>query len=170
MVKTERDRTNFIVFPPLLLLATIGFAPVLQWLWPLGVLTGLSQQWRIPVGAALVLLGIALSALGRHALFARGTNVNPLRPALALATDGIFQWIRNPMYVGGGSLMVGLALAFAIDWLPLLMIPSGLLLHFGIERREERYLIGKFGDEYRRYCAMVPRYILGLAPGTRQES
>jgi protein-S-isoprenylcysteine O-methyltransferase Ste14 len=103
-----------------------------------------------------------------RALVRRGTNVNPLRPALALATDGLFRWTRNPMYVGGGPLMLGLAIAFGIDWLLLLMIPSGLLLHFGIVRREERYLIGKFGDEYRRYCAAVPRYLSGLAPGYHQ--
>ena len=63
------------------------------------------------------------------------------------------------MYVGGGPLMLGLAIAFGIDWLLLLMIPSGLLLHFGIVRREEQYLISKFGEEYRRYCARVPRYL-----------
>jgi len=73
------------------------------------------------------------------------------------------------MYVGGGPLMLGLAVAFGIDWLPLLMIPGGLLLHFGIVRREEQYLVGKFGDEYRRYCARVPRYVRGLAPGYRPQ-
>ncbi|AMN38605.1 methyltransferase family protein [Rhodoplanes sp. Z2-YC6860] len=168
MAATEHDRPNLMVFPPLLLIATIALAAVLQWWWPLGVLGGLGQRWRIPVGAALMLLGIVLTALGGRTLVRRGTNVNPLRPALALATDGIFRWSRNPMYVGGGPLMLGLAIAFGIDWLLLLMIPSGLLLHFGVVRREERYLVGKFGEEYRRYCAAVPRYLPGLAPGHHQ--
>jgi protein-S-isoprenylcysteine O-methyltransferase Ste14 len=168
MAATEHDRPNLMVFPPLLLLATIVLAAVLQWSWPLGGLGSLDQRWRIPVGAALVLLGVVPTALGARTLVRRGTNVNPLRPALALATDGIFRWTRNPMYVGGGPLMLGPAIAFSIDWLLLLMIPSGLLLHFGIVRREERYLIGKFGDEYRRYCAAVPRYLSDLAPGHHQ--
>ena len=63
------------------------------------------------------------------------------------------------MYVGGGPLMIGLAIVFALDWLPLLMVPSGSLLHFGIVRREEDYLERKFGEEYRRYKARVPRYV-----------
>jgi protein-S-isoprenylcysteine O-methyltransferase Ste14 len=48
------------------------------------------------------------------------------------------------------------------------MVPAAFVLHFGIVRREERYLAGKFGDEYRRYCAQVPRYVPGLAPGHHQ--
>jgi protein-S-isoprenylcysteine O-methyltransferase Ste14 len=64
--------------------------------------------------------------------------------------------------------MIGLAVVFALDWLPLLMVPAAFVLHFGIVRREERYLAGKFGDEYRRYCAQVPRYVPGPAPGHHQ--
>jgi protein-S-isoprenylcysteine O-methyltransferase Ste14 len=56
--------------------------------------------------------------------------------------------------------MVGIAVAFALDWLVLLQIPAHLILHYGIIRREERYLEQKFGEEYRSYKARVPRYLL----------
>jgi len=42
---------------------------------------------------------------------------------------------------------------------PLLYVPSLLLLHFGIIRREERYLERKFGGDYLTYKARVGRYV-----------
>ena len=142
----KRDRANFVVFPPALLLATIALACLLQWLVPLEVLTQYDQTWRTVIGGGLLIIGLVLTQTGARALLWRGTNVNPLKPALALATNGIYRWSRNPMYVGGGPLMLGLAVVFGIDWLPVLMVPSGLILHFGIVRREEQYLADKFGE------------------------
>jgi protein-S-isoprenylcysteine O-methyltransferase Ste14 len=158
------------VFPPVVLLATIALAVALQWLFPLGLLTGLDLRWRAVIGGLLLAAGVALTIVAARALEKHGTNVNPSQPTLVLATDGIFCWTRNPIYLSGGPLMLGLAIAFGIDWLPVLMVPSLLVLHFGIVRREEQYLAGKFGDEYRRYCALVPRYLLGVAPGHHQIS
>ena len=165
MSAQQRDRANFLVFPPALLLAIIVVSSLLQWIAPLGMLAQYDQTWRIFIGGAVLLIGLVLTQAGARRLLSNGTNVNPLKPTVALATDGIYRWSRNPMYVGGGPLMLGLAIMFGIDWLPLMMIPGGLLLHFGIVRREEQYLVAKFGDDYRRYCALVPRYMPGLAPG-----
>ncbi|MGB8896882.1 MAG: hypothetical protein WCD13_21625 [Pseudolabrys sp.] len=33
-----------------------------------------------------------------------------------------------------------------------------MVLHFGVVKREERYLEQKFGDAYRQYRDRVPRY------------
>ena len=89
----------------------------------------------------------------------RGTNVSPTRPTTALATEGIFGWTRNPLYVGIAPVLVGIALIFALDWLLLLMVPSYFILHFAVVMREEQYLESKFGDAYRSYKASVARYV-----------
>ena len=115
-------------------------------------------------------MGLLLTLIGARTLLIRGTNVNPLKPATALAIEGIYRWTRNPMYVGGAPLMIGIAIVFGLDWLPLLMVPAAFVLHFGIVRREEQYLEHKFGQDYRRYRAGVPRYVAGLAPGHHQEN
>ena len=45
---------------------------------------------------------------------------------------------------------------------------SAVVLHFGVVKREERYLEAKFGDAYRAYKAQVPRYGVPLSrPASR---
>ena len=153
------DRPDVLVFPPVILIATIALGFLLQWLVPFGVLASFDRTSRYIAGGILCLVGLIVSALGARTLVGRGTNVNPAKPALALAINGIYRWTRNPMYVGGAPLMIGLAVAFALDWLIVLLVPSFILLHFGVVRREERYLERKFGEDYRRYLARVPRYV-----------
>jgi protein-S-isoprenylcysteine O-methyltransferase Ste14 len=62
------------------------------------------------------------------------------------------------MYLGGSLAMFAIAFLFTLDWLPLLYLPGAVLLHLGIIVPEEQYLESKFGEEYRRYSAKVPRY------------
>ena len=155
---SEADHPDVIVFPPVIAIATIVIAALLQWLIPIGLLARLALSWRIAAGAALVIAGVVLAGAGARALVRRGTNVRPSLPVLALAENGVFGWTRNPIYLGGGPIMAGIALIFGIDWLVLLMVPSLMILHFGVVLREEHFLERKFGDAYRTYKARVPRY------------
>src|SRR5262245_18767408 len=162
MIESSEDHPNVIVFPPLILAATVLLGCLLQWPLPIGLLASFGQSRRIPLGVVVFVAGISLAATGRRMLTRLGTNVSPLRPTTALATDGIFRWMRNPLYCGGTLVMLGIALVFALDWLLLLILPSILILHFGVVRREERYLERKFGERYRLYKLNVPRYGLGF--------
>jgi protein-S-isoprenylcysteine O-methyltransferase Ste14 len=153
------DTAGVIAPPPLIALAAVVIGVLADWLLPLDLL-GSILNWpvRIGLGAALLLGGVALVMAGEGAFKRVGTNVPPWRPSLALATTGISVRLRNPMYVGAMLILAGIAAALASDWLAILLIPTALVLHFGVVRREERYLEGKFGDDYRRYKASVPRY------------
>lgn len=159
---SKSDAPNVVVFPPVILLVTVALAVGLQWLEPLGLLARIDPTCQLAAGGLLLLFGVFPTIAGAITLRRHGTNVLPSRPATALITDGIYRWTRNPMYAGGAPVMIGIAIIFALDWLPVLMIPSWLTLHFGVVRREEEYLEQKFGDDYRRYCKRVSRY-LGLA-------
>jgi protein-S-isoprenylcysteine O-methyltransferase Ste14 len=162
MPKTSPDHPNVIIFPPLILATTVTLGCLLQWLLPLGQLMHASQIWRGIAGGIAILGGVSLAVAGRRMLVQLGTNVSPLRPTTALATDGIYKWTRNPLYTGGALVMFGIALFFALDWLVLLIAPSVLILHLGVVSREEQYLEQKFGDKYRRYKTSVARYGLGI--------
>jgi protein-S-isoprenylcysteine O-methyltransferase Ste14 len=143
MSDSPRDRPDVVAFPPLIPVVTLMLSGLLQWLIPIGVLAATSQGLRTAAGAIFGVAGILVTVEGRLSLMRRGTNVNPLQPTLALATDGIYRWIRNPMYVGILSALLGVALIFALDWLPVLMMPAAVLLHVGIVGREEQYLTPK---------------------------
>jgi protein-S-isoprenylcysteine O-methyltransferase Ste14 len=158
MTDTSRDTPGVIIFPPLIPLSVLVVGGVLNFLVPMGVLAHVLFLGRIVVGAIAFVVGIGM-VIGANRIFRRiGTTARPSEPTLALASTGVFTWTRNPMYVGGSLALLGIAIGFAIDWVLLLMVVSLPLVHFGIIVREERYLERKFGDEYRRYKAKVPRY------------
>ena len=77
---------------------------------------------------------------------------------MALVTGGIFGRLRNPMYVGATLFLGGLSILLASDWMLVMTIIFVSVIHFGVVKREERYLEAKFGDAYRAYKERVPRY------------
>ena len=55
--------------------------------------------------------------------------------------------------------LVGLAIAFDSIWLLLTLVPFALVIRYGVVAREEAYLERKFGELYRRYRALVRRWL-----------
>jgi protein-S-isoprenylcysteine O-methyltransferase Ste14 len=154
-----KDHPGVIAPPPLIALATLLLGLFLSWLMPVYVLATLLSLWeRIALGAVLVIAGCALPIAARQRFRDLGTNVNPWKPALHLATTGVYRYVRNPMYVGLMLLVGGFGIAFASDWTLVLLVPMAFVLRHGVVLREERYLEAKFGDDYRRYKARVPRW------------
>jgi protein-S-isoprenylcysteine O-methyltransferase Ste14 len=155
------DHPNVMVFPPVILLSALVLACALQWPVPLGWIAEFDRGWRFGSGTFFVMAGLLTTSAGRRALLRHGTNINPSLPTTTLVTEGVFGLIRNPLYVGMSAALCGIALIFALDWLLLLIVPSCVVLHFAVVRREERYLERKFGEAYRRYKERVPRYLPG---------
>jgi len=155
----EKDVPGVIVFPPLIPLAVIVVGVPIDWLLlPLRFLEAIPLALRGVVGAGLVALGFASAIMGVKTFKRIGTNTNPMQPSLKLAGQGIFARLRNPMYVGMGLAVLGIAIALALEWTLLTLVVGALVMHFGVVLREERYLERKFGEDYRRYKQSVPRY------------
>jgi protein-S-isoprenylcysteine O-methyltransferase Ste14 len=161
------DNPDVIAPPPLLFLGTLAVGAALDF-GAIRVSTGLPGWLRLGAGAVLAAaaLGLAAGALSR---FRRaGTAVEPWRPSTALVTDGVYRFTRNPIYVAMTFLYLGLALAMDSAVALVLLPPLLVLMRIGVVSREERYLERKFGDDYRRYRASVPRWLQGGRPSGRR--
>lgn len=154
-----RDIAGVIAPPPLIAAAAVAAGLVLDRLLPAYVLSVLlTRPERILIGGAIMAAGFALALPAVFAFRRAGTHVEPWKPSSALVTDGVFGWLRNPMYVGATLLLAGFAILFASDWTLVMTIVFALIVHFGVVKREERYLEAKFGNTYRSYTAQVARY------------
>lgn len=155
-----RDHPGVIAPPPLIALTVIVLGLLLDWLLP-AYLLGLFLSLWLRVGLAIALIGggAALAVLAIMEFRAAGTHVEPWKPSTALVAGSVYAYSRNPIYVGLAMILAGLAFAFASDWMMVLIIVLfAPAMHYGVVKREERYLAAKFGEGYRQYVASVPRY------------
>lgn len=81
----------------------------------------------------------------------------------ALVTTGPYRWIRHPLYTTGGVLLLAIGL-MAANWFVLLFALVAIVaLRLAVIPVEERELVNKFGDEYRRYMARTGRLLPQLS-------
>ena len=153
---TARDNPGVLVWPPVLCATTVALGALVHLVFPVRLLPMLPARIA---GAALALLAAGFAIWAGRMMHAAGTNVRPDQPTTAIVARGPYRISRNPMYVSLCLLQVGIALL--IDGLaPLLfVVPLALTLHFGVIRREERYLAAKFGADYLAFKGRVRRWL-----------
>lgn len=74
-----------------------------------------------------------------------------------LITDGIYQWSRNPAFVGFDLLYLSICLMFFNIPLVLVSVWATVMLHLQI-LQEEKHMYHMFGDEYETYKKHTLRY------------
>ena len=77
----------------------------------------------------------------------------------ALVTTGPYRWIRHPLYTTGAVLLLAIGLMAANWFVLLLALVAVVSLWVAVIPLEERELMNKFGDEYRRYMARTGRLL-----------
>ena len=113
------------------------------------------------VGLVLALAGLGLIVWVGQA-FIRGGNGTPapFDTPRRFVSEGLYRWVRNPMYLGVAILIpFGEAFFFASAWLLPYMAVVILLLHLYIVYSEEPALIKRFGRPYKKYLRTVPRWL-----------
>ena len=125
---------------------------------PFSLPQGIFRQVLIPVGIVLILIGIDFIVLARREFAYFSQPTDPGHPTSRIINTGVFAISRNPLYLGGVIIFLGLALALNIPWALVTLLLSIILCHYVLIVPEERYLAAKFGEEYKEYAASVHRW------------
>jgi protein-S-isoprenylcysteine O-methyltransferase Ste14 len=153
----------------LIALRALAFATafLLLWLWVAmrlrsldGYLGAPLPGWTVSLGILFMLIGggLALTCVALFIIQGRGTPA-PFDAPREFVAVGPYRVVRNPMYVGGLTLLFGLGL-YQHSKAILLFCPLGFLLaHAFVIFYEEPTLMSKFGSAYHGYCKAVPRWI-----------
>lgn len=149
---SSRARQNLVLVAPLLLLAILRltvFPPAAAAL----------PAWVMGLGTPLIAAGLWLRICARQWKVEHGGG--------GLVTDGLYGYLRHPLYLG--SFMLGLGVA----WL----LGDGVLLaaylvcfwisHGSVIRQEDQGLTAVFGETFLRYREAVPALLPRLGQPAR---
>jgi protein-S-isoprenylcysteine O-methyltransferase Ste14 len=115
--------------------------------------------WRY-LGLSFIALGalIYLWCAWEFTFAGKGTPA-PIDPPKELVVGGLYKYVRNPMYVGVLSLVIGQAIWFEAPVLFGYAAFAFAGFFAFVVFYEEPALKRKFGDTYDRYRAAVPRFV-----------
>ncbi len=155
-MEKDLEHTALKVPPPLVFLAYLAGALVLNWILPF------PEPWagilRI-VGGAGVLTGFVLGATAIAAMMRAHTSPDPHRPTTRLVTEGPYRFTRNPIYLGFLLISVGFTLVAGTLWGFLLSPVLIWAVTAIVIRAEEGYLATRFGGVYRAHMDRARRWI-----------
>jgi protein-S-isoprenylcysteine O-methyltransferase Ste14 len=115
--------------------------------------------WRV-IGLVPLTVGLGVLFLCWIGFIVEGRGTPaPYDPPRRLVTGALYDRVRNPMYVGLTSALVGEAIVFASVPLLAWAIVAWLLFHLAVVGFEEPSLRDRFDGPYEDYLRRVPRWI-----------
>jgi len=110
-------------------------------------------------GVLVALASLAMFRLTHHALGRNWSISLDVREQHTLVTEGVYRYVRHPMYTAFWLWAVAQALLLP-NWVGGFAGLVGFgILFFGRVAREERMMLESFGDEYRAYMSRTYRII-----------
>lgn len=151
----ETDSAGVVLLPPYMFLGALALSLLFHLLIPWQVLDDNTSR---AFGILFLGGGIALVTLAIKGFKAANTPIPPNTPARHLVEDGVYNYCRNPMYVGLFLIYGAIGLIFSIGWIFLFMPALIIYMRLFVIPREEAYLERRFGDVYLAYCRRVGRW------------
>ncbi len=150
------DNPGVRVPPPILLIVVVLVGYGLQQAWALEL-----PSWSGWSGAGWGLIGVGLAILitGWVQFYRAKTNILHNKPSSNVIQSGLYRFSRNPIYVSGLLLQLGIALLLNNLWIVLLVPVSKLVFDRYVIAREEAYLERAFGEVYLDYKRTIRRWL-----------
>ena len=110
------------------------------------------------IGLSIYLIGLLIAIIGRVQLGNNWVDLEDFTvlPEQKLVNNGIYQYIRHPIYIGDAMLVIGLELALN-SWLVILGI--GLLPVIYKQALDEEAILTKAFPEYRDYKQQTKMFV-----------
>ena len=141
-------------WPPLWTAGAVVLAWAAGWVMPWPILGAVG----VVLGAVLALTGIGLMVAAALEMRRARTTVIPRRTPSALVTSGVYEYSRNPIYLGDLLVAAGAMLWFQVPWaLPMTGVLAWVLASRFIEPEEAR-LTESFGAEFQLWAARTGRW------------
>jgi len=141
--------------PPIVYLVSILVGVGINLVWPVQLFPYAVE----PLGSLLTLLAVVLFVLSVREFRKARTPIRTRKPVTAVIATGPYRFSRNPIYLSFTLLQLGIGMWANSAWVVGMLIPTLVLMSYGVIAREERYMEQKFGDEYLRYRAAVRRWV-----------
>jgi len=144
----KENRLTYAVFLPM----------VVSWVYAVFLPLQLGTVWLYS-GLIICLFGMIFTSV---AILNFATS-----PKDKVITKGLYRFTRNPTYIGIILMQIGLGIACS-SWLYLLLTVALIILLNANLSAEERYCLYRFGDDYRKYKNITPRWI-GIPKSDKKE-
>jgi len=118
-----------------------------------------SGSWQLAAAVLFVIGGAIYSwCVWDFATFGRGTPA-PIDAPKQLVVRGLYNYTRNPMYLGVLTTILGWAVLFREARILLYALCIGMCFHLFVVAYEEPHLRKVFGRSYAEYCGRVRRWL-----------
>jgi protein-S-isoprenylcysteine O-methyltransferase Ste14 len=111
------------------------------------------------LGILAIAMGIGIALFCTYLFRQKETTIKPFQESSYLVKEGLFNFSRNPIYLGMIITLIGVWI-FLGSLTPVFMIPIfTVLIQEMFIKEEERMLEEKFGEQYQEYKTSVRRWI-----------
>lgn len=118
------------------------------------------EEWGFGIGIVLAFLGLAVRWFTVGFVPAGTSGRGTAEPrADHLNATGAYSIVRNPLYIGNGLVILGIALAIGVWWFVLVTALAYWLYIERVIAAEESFLAQRYGSTYSEWAARTPAFL-----------